>query len=270
MTLTLLLMGLALQAAPEATPDDEEMSALNEHHRHHHGGMTQFVEMSLDTLGEEATKHAQVVKQQEALHACVESVEDEEEHVLTALAEGVAAGAVDAAKIDAAVAQLVKAANVTHPCVVGPLNTVHQLLSPLERLELGEKVRAHWEVWRHVNVELANDSREAAGGLASVARELKVSPEQTAKMAAALKALPVVKFDADAAQAQIVGFAKAFGKEAFDAASTSTHSTAVLSEHAAMRMAKFYATIAPMLTPEQRATLAAHLKEHGTHHAESP
>src|SRR5262249_54199410 len=84
--------------------DDEAMSALNEHHRHHHhGGITQFVEMSLDTLGEDAAKHAQVEKLQEALHECMEPVEDEEERVLLALADGVGSGTVDAAKVDAAV-----------------------------------------------------------------------------------------------------------------------------------------------------------------------
>jgi Spy/CpxP family protein refolding chaperone len=267
MTPSLLILSLALAGAPEST-DDEAMSALNEHHRHHHhGGITQFVEMSLDTLGEEEAKHTQVVKVQEALHECMEPVEDEEEHVLEALAGGMSSGTVETAKVDAAIKQLVAAANKVQPCVAAPLGTLHKLLSPLERLELGEKVRAHWEVWRHVNVELAQDARDANGGLASVTRELNATPAQVEKMAAALKALAAAKFDAEATQGQIVAFTKAFNKETFDAGTVSTHSTAVLSEHAAVRMATFYETIAPMLTPEQRATLAAHLKEHATHHA---
>jgi Spy/CpxP family protein refolding chaperone len=269
MTLSLTVMlSLALSAEPQVPADDEEMSALNEHHRHHHhGGISQFVEMSLDTLGEDPSKHAQVEKVQNALHECMEPVEDEEERVLGALSDGVAAGNVEAAKVDAAVKKLVSAGEAIHPCVAGPLNTLHQLLSPLERLELGEKVRAHWEVWRHVNVDLTPDARDAAGGLASVTRELNATPAQADKMAAALKALAPVKFDADAVQTQMVAFAKAFNKEAFDAGTVTTHSTASLSEHAAVRMATFYETIAPMLTPEQRATLAGHLKEHANHHA---
>jgi Spy/CpxP family protein refolding chaperone len=262
-----VVLSLALSAEPQAPADDEEMSALNEHHRHHHhGGITQFVEMSLDTLGEDASKHAQVEKVQEALHGCMEPVEDEEEGVLGALADGVAAGNVDAPKVDAAVKKLVGAGDAIHSCVAGPLNTLHQLLSPLERLELGEKVRAHWEVWRHVNVDLTPDARDAAGALGSVTRELNLSPAQADKMAAALKALAPVKFDADTTQTQVVAFAKAFNKEAFDAGTVTTHSTSNLSEHAAMRMAMFYETIAPMVTPEQRTTLSGHLKEHANHH----
>jgi hypothetical protein len=254
-----------------ATADDEMMSALNEHHRHHHhGGITQFVEMSLDTLGEEQGKHAQVEKVQEALHECMEPVEDQEETVLAALAEGVEKGEVNVAKVDAAIGKLTAAANAVHPCVAGPLNTLHGLLSPLERAELTEKVRAHWEVWRHVNVELPLDSRDSAGGLASVERELAVTPAQADKMAAALKAKPAGKLDTAIAQQHILSFVKAFKAETFDATSVSTHSTAELSTFSAMRMATFYETIVPMLTAEQRSTLVAHLREHATHHPGSP
>jgi Spy/CpxP family protein refolding chaperone len=266
MTTTLTVLVAVLFTADP--PDDEAMSAVNDHHRHHHhGGITQFVEMGLDTLGEEQSKHAQVEKVQETLHECTEPVEDEEEHVLTSLSDGVASGTVDAAKVDAAVKQLGKAAEGAHGCVGAPLNTLHALLSPLERLELGEKVRAHYEVWHHVNVELAQDAKDANSGLASVSRELSATPAQVEKMAAALKALKPLTFDGAAARSQVAAFAKAFGKDSFDASAVTTHTTALLSEHAAMRMAQFYETIVPMLTPEQRATLAAHLKEHATHHA---
>jgi Spy/CpxP family protein refolding chaperone len=262
-----LPLALALAAQLNAAADDEQMSALNEHARHHHhGGITQFVEMSLDTLGEEQAKHAEVDKVQEALHGCMEPVEDEEEKVLAALAEGVTAGNVDAKKVDAAIEKLSAAANAIHKCVAAPLNQLHTLLSPLERLELGEKVRAHYEVWHHVNVELAQDSRDDNGGLASVSRELKVTPAQADKMAAALKALAAPKFDAEGTQSKVVAFAKAFAKDKFDAAPVNEHTTAVLSTHATMRMATFYETITPMLTPEQRTTLAAHLAEHAAHH----
>jgi Spy/CpxP family protein refolding chaperone len=263
----ILPLALALAAQLNAGADDEQMSALNEHHRHHHhGGITQFVEMSLDTLGEEESKHAQVDKVQEALHACMEPVEDEEEKVLAALAEGVTAGTVDTKKVDAAIEKLTSAGLQVHKCVAAPLNQLHTLLSPLERTELGEKVRAHYEVWHHVNVELAQDSRDANSGLASVTRELNVTPAQADRMAAALKALTPGKFDAAGTQEKVVAFAKAFAKEKFDAAPVNEHTTADLSAHATVRMATFYETITPMLTPEQRTTLAAHLAEHAAHH----
>lgn len=264
--MSLLSLVLILTAA-----DDDAMSALNEHHRHHHhGGISQFVEMSLDTLGEEDSKHAQVEKAQGALHECMEPVEDQEEAVLAALAEGIEKNEVNVARVDAAIGKLTAAANLIHPCVAGPLNTLHAALSPLERAELTEKVRAHWEVWKHVNVELPLDSRDAAGGLASVQRELNVSADQAEKMAAALKSKTAGKLDTAIAQQHILSFVKAFKSEAFDATSVSTHSTAELSTFSAVRMATFYETILPMLTAEQRSTLVAHLREHATHHPGSP
>lgn len=76
------------------------------------------------------------------------------------------------------------------------------------------------------------------------------------------------QLDADQLAGQVRRFATAFAEKSFDATSITTTTTATLSTHGAKRMAIFYETVAPLLTPEQRTTLAAHLREHAMHHSD--
>ncbi len=112
---------------------------LQEHHQHHHlGGVTQFIAMSLDTLGVDDAKRAQVEKIQSSLYACMAPAGEVQNKVLLTLADGVAAGAVDTAKVDATIAQLKSSSNV-HECSIDALNQLHALLSPAERTALVEQ-----------------------------------------------------------------------------------------------------------------------------------
>jgi len=241
---------------------------LQEHHRHHqHGGITQFVELGLDTLGEDEARREPVERLQDALHDCMDPVEAEEEKVLRLIADGVAAGAVDAAKVKTAIEQVDVAANSIHPCVAGPLNELHKTLAPLERVELGHKVRAHWVVWRKENHDEDPSQRAPGGRLADLAKELSLSPTQVEQLSAALKAaFAGQRFDASRVQQQVEAFVTAFAGDTFDASRVTTNSTAYLTSQAMTRSALFYQTIAPLLKPEQCALLAAHLREHATHH----
>jgi Spy/CpxP family protein refolding chaperone len=267
--LALFAAGLARADGPE---DDAPSADLREHHRHHqHGGITQFIEMSLDTLGEDEAKRPEVEKIQQALHGCMEPVEEGERKVLLSIADGVAAGAVDRAKVEAGVAELSKSGESIHDCAGTALNQLHALLSPAERASVAEKVKAHWDVWREVNHDAVPGGREKTGRLAALAKELSLSPEQVEKMAPALQAAGVDSahtFDPNQVKAQIQAFNLAFASNAFDAKAVVTHTTSSLTTHGTMRMARFYETITPLLTPEQRTTLAAHLREHADHHPE--
>jgi Spy/CpxP family protein refolding chaperone len=270
-----LMIGLGLSLNParaESPPADTAIAELNEHHRHHqHGGITQFIELSLDTLGEDEARRPQVEKLQSDLHECMEPVEENEKALLLVIATGVAAGSVDAAKVKAGIEQLNSSAGSIHPCVAGLLNQLHAVLLPQERAELGDKVRAHWAVWRQVNHDAEPGGREPGGRLADLARELKLSPDQLEKMSAALHAafagVAAGAFDPERVQRQVQAFATAFVGDAFDANSVTTNSTAYLTGHGTTRMALFYQTITAQLTSEQRTTLAAHLREHADHHA---
>jgi hypothetical protein len=197
----------------------------------------------------------------------MDPAEAEEEKVLRLIADGVAAGAVDAAKVKAGIEQLNTAASAIHPCVAGPLNELHKALAPLERAELGEKVRAHWAVWRQANHDEDPAQHSAGSRLAELAKELSLAAEQVEQLSAALKvAFSGRTFDAERVQKQVQAFATVFAGNTFDATSVTTNSTAYLTSQGMTRMALFYQTVSPLLKPEQRATLAAHLREHATHH----
>jgi len=266
-------VGLSLNAAhadPPMDDDDAPSAELREHHRHHqHGGITQFIEMSLDTLGEDEAKRPQVEKIQGELHACMEPMEESEKAVLLTIADGVAAGAVDGAKVNAGIAQLTAAGGGIHDCVWKSLNELHAVLSPVERASLVDKVEAHWAVWKHVNHEAAPGGREKGGRLAELARELGLTPAQLDKMAPALKTALVSlegKFDPEPVRASVGAFGKAFISDAFDAQPVTSNTTSALTTHGTQRMALFYETLTPLLTPEQRVTLASHLRQHASHH----
>jgi Spy/CpxP family protein refolding chaperone len=258
----------AAAADDKSTGDPIAIAELHEHHRHHHlGGVTQFVAMSLDTLGGEEAKHAQIDKIQDSLYACMAPVEEIQNKVLLALADGVAAGTVDKAKIDAIIAQLDSAPNV-HVCSAEPINQLHALLSPAERAALAHKVEAHWEVWQKANHDAAGHDREPQSQLSEATRELNLTPDQVEKVSAAMQtALAGIasKFDHNRAGSHREAFIKGFPGESFDAKATAATGDTHVATHGTTRMALFYETLAPLLTPTQRTTLAEHLREHASH-----
>ncbi|HTP29323.1 MAG TPA: hypothetical protein VMK12_27125 [Anaeromyxobacteraceae bacterium] len=256
----------ATNAAPSA--DDRASAELKEHDWHHHrGGVTQFIAMSLDTLGADDAKRPQIEKVQSDLHACMGPSGRIERDLHLTLADGIAVGAIDVAKVDALIERLDGTAATVHDCSVNALNQLHAILSPAERSELAEKVKAHWQVWRHVNHEARAGGRERGGRLAELARELDLTPTQVDKISADLQASPARpsgKFDPGEAEAHVQAFAAAFAADSFDAGSV-TPANVHLALHGARRMAHFYETVSPELTAEQRTTLARHLREHATH-----
>jgi hypothetical protein len=199
----------------------------------------------------------------------MEPVEDTKEAVLNALADGGAAGAVDAPKVDAAIAKLESTGASLHECVAGPLNQLHATLAPLERRELADKVIAHWTVWKRVNHEAEAGGREEGGRLAVLAKDLGLKPEQLEKLSPALHTAisgHAAKLEPAPIHDAVNAFAKAFVADAFDAKAVASKTTATLASHSAKRMELFYETVTPVLTAEQRTTLAGHLREHAKHH----
>jgi Spy/CpxP family protein refolding chaperone len=246
---------------------DQAAAELREHHRHHHhGGITDFIAMSLDTLGADESKRPKIEKLQRELHVCLAPAGKAEKKVLRAIAAGVAAGSIDAAKVDAAIGGLEAAASDAKPCSVKTLNKLHALLSPTERQALVDKVQAHYAVWRQVNHEAEAGGKEQGGALAELAKELSLTPEQVDKLSGQLHdALPAVKFDPAKAEEHLQAFSDAFVAETFDAKTITANANGALAAHGAKRMAAFYETVTPALTAEQRKTLAAHLREHSGH-----
>jgi Spy/CpxP family protein refolding chaperone len=255
------------QSAPPA--EDQWTAELKEHHRHHHhGGVAQFIAMSLDTLGADDAKRPQIEKLQDDLHKCMAPAHEAENKVTLALADGIAAGSIDKAKVDSGITQLAAAASAVHDCSAATLNQLHAILSPAERAELVEKVKAHWEVWRQVNHDAEAGGREKGGRLAEFSEELGLTPDQVEKMSAALHTAlggEAGKFDKQKAQAHVDAFAAAFVADPFDAKTITANANGHLATHGATRMALFLETVTPLLTPDQRTKLAEHLRERASH-----
>ena len=262
------------QSSPsQATPisvapaEDKEASGLMDYHRHHHhGGVTQFVEMGLDTLGEDDAKRPEIEKLQSDLQARMASTRAAEKDLLLTLASGVAAGAIDRAAVDASLAKLTAASEAAHGASLDTLNKLHAILSPAERAALVDKVEAHWEVWRQVNHDEAPGGKQRGGRLAELTEELSLTPDQVDKIAAsypkALAGRPG-RLDPKKGNNYVSSFATAFAADSFDAKSLTSRVNPQLAGHGATRMALFYEIAAPVLTPEQRTKLAEDLREYG-------
>jgi Spy/CpxP family protein refolding chaperone len=246
--------------------DDAVNEALRDYHRHHHGGLTTFISMAIDTLGLDEAKRAQVAAIQSDLRAKTAPAEDSEHELLSVIADGVAAGKIDTAKVDAAVEKSAAASAGIHAASADALTRLHDALSPAERAALVDKVKAHWEVWHKVNVEEKAGNKEKGGRLAKLTELLALTPDQVDKIDSALSTEVAVtpKNDPKAADAHVQAFATAFLADKFDAKSLAPAATASaghVARHGGARLARFYEAVTPVLTPAQRTTLAADLRE---------
>ncbi len=175
--------------------DDDVAEGLMEHHRnHHHGGVTLFIAMSLDTLGVSPEQEAAVERIRKDLHAKMEPARAAEQSVMATLADGLAAGTIDTAKVDAAVGQTTAAAAASHDASADALNELHSVLTSAQRGALVDKVEAHWAVWQKANAEETATARPEGGHLATLAADLALTEDQVdkirANLAEGMKAVP--------------------------------------------------------------------------------
>jgi Spy/CpxP family protein refolding chaperone len=250
-------------AAPESTAEaDEAGRNLRRHHRHHHhGGVAMFIHMAIDTLGLPADKKAAVEKIQADLHAKMAPSREAGRNVLSVIADGVAAGTLDDGKLKAALAKQATASDGVHAATIDALNKLHDALSPEERSALVEKVKAHVEVWKKTQDE-EHGSKDKEGHLGRITEELSLTPDEVEKISAALKKDAPPKADHAALDAHIKAFETAFMADKFDAKTLTTANAA--NAHVSKgteRMVRFYKIVTPLLTPDQRTKLAAHLHE---------
>jgi Spy/CpxP family protein refolding chaperone len=247
--------------------DDSVNESLRDYHRHHHGGLTTFISMAVDTLGLDEAKRVSVAKIQSDLRAKTAPARSAESDLLAAIADGIAAGKIDATKVSAAVERQATAAAGIHAATVDALTQLHDVLSPAERAALVDKVKAHSDVWHKVNVDEKAGSKDDKGGhLAKLTKLLGLAPDQVDKISAALAAdAPVTaKNDPKAEDAHVQAFATAFLADKFDAKALAAPATAAAghaARHGGARLARFYGAVAPVLTPPQRTTLAAQIRE---------
>jgi len=256
-------------AADEVT-DVQLEAGLRDHHRHQHrGGVTQFVAMGLDTVGPSDAARPVVERVQRDLYACMVATGDLRRELDLTIAEGVAAGAVDLAKVDGLIGRLDVTAAGVRDCSVVAMNQLHSALSTPERAELVDKVEANLEVWGQVNSDEDAAGRGAGGRLGALALELSLTPDQVDRAAAALHLAlsgQSGRFDRAKVDADVQAFAVAFEADSIDASTTLTYANPRLTSHGAQRSAIFYETVTPLLTAGQRTTLAEHLRARAAPH----
>jgi Spy/CpxP family protein refolding chaperone len=243
-----------------------------EHHRQHHqGGVMSFIEMSLDTLGVSPEQHAALEKIQADLQAHLKPAQAADARFLAALADGIAAGAIDKAKADAAVGAMEAASANAHSASVAALNQLHAVLTPEQRGALVDKVRAHWEVWQQANaVEGEPAEAPKRGRVDALTQDLDLTADQVAKIRASLTSTKHVKhFDPAKVEAHLRAFETSFAGNTFDAKSlpAGKDANAAMTGWAAERTARFFEVVAPVITPEQRTKLAGHLRAHAKSNA---
>ncbi|HEY1697059.1 MAG TPA: hypothetical protein VGG39_33095 [Polyangiaceae bacterium] len=250
-----------------APGEDEAADELRDYHRHHHmGGVTMFITMSLDTIGVDASKKAQITKIQADLDGKMQPARDAEHALLGVLADGVAAGTIDTAKVDAAVAKLGTASAGLHAATTDAIGQLHDALSAQERQALVDKVRAHWEVWQKVNTDEKAGSKEKGTRLDHLAKRLDLTSDQVDKISKALATdtPPTAQNDPKPVDAHIQAFSAAFLADKWDPkplAATNTSSAGHAARWGGARMVRFFEAVTPVLTPDQRTKLAAHLRE---------
>ena len=263
-TTTTPTSGSGVAEAGQAGDDTGEASEeLAEHHRHHHhGGFAMFVAMSLETLNVDDAQRDAIVKIQADMHAKMQAAHDAEKDVLLALADGVAAGSVDQAKLDPAIAKLSAASADVSVGVAGSLQALHDTLTPPQRQALVDKVEAHLSVWHK-----SNDGK--GGHLARLAKDLGLSPDQVEKIRGnfdtANAAAP--KYDPAEATEHMKVFAESFTADHFDAAAL-TAGRAVNGHMATFgmnRTVNLYKAAAPLLSPDQRTKAAESIRQHANY-----
>ena len=261
-------VGSAAAADSGSAVEDEAVNEeLRDYHRHHHhGGVTMFISMAIDTLGLDPAKKVQIEKIQNDLHTKMAPARDAEHDLLSTIADGVAMGKIDTVKVDAAVGKVATASAGIHMATTDALTQLHDALAPVERAALVDKVNAHWEVWHKGNADEKAGSKEKGTHLANLTALLNLTPDQVDTIIKALSAEgPVTpQTDPKVVEAYIQAFATAFVADKFDVKSLATTATAAaghVARHGGARLARFYEAVTPVLTPEQRAKLAAQLKE---------
>jgi Spy/CpxP family protein refolding chaperone len=264
-------------AAARASDVDDVADALMEHHRHHHhGGVTLMIALSLDTLGISSEQRTAVEKIRRDLHARMELARAAEQGLVATLADGVAAANLDAAAVDAAIAQVTAAATSVHDASTDVLNELHAALTPPERAALVDKVEAHWAVWQKANAEEqtakaegSNPANPERGRLALLATDLGLTQDQIDKIRASLgermKAVP--RLDPQEISTYLRSFGDAFRGDKFDAKvfTRANDANAHLAGWGAAHLAHFIEAVSPVLTPDQRAEFAQRLREHSVH-----
>jgi Spy/CpxP family protein refolding chaperone len=244
-----------------------ELAEGEEHREHHHGGVMMLVAMSLKELDLSPDQRATIEKIRTDLLGKMEPARAAGKDLSNTLADGVAAGAVDRAKADAAIEKLAAQAQGVHDATLDALNQLHAALNAQQRGALIDAIQAHWEKWKEAQgKDEQDDKQHHSGHLLALAKELGLSRDQAEKIKAnfrdQMKSNPQDHQHKEV-QEHMQAFGAAFKGDAFDAKAVKTGAAAGahMARWGATRMARFLEAAAPVLTPEQRTRLAQSIRD---------
>jgi Spy/CpxP family protein refolding chaperone len=254
-----------------------EQAEGEEHRRGHGGGVVMLVAMSLRDLDLSPDQKAAVEKIRADMIAKTEPMRAAAKDVANTLADGVAAGAVDRSKADAAIDKLVAQAQTIHDASIDAMNRLHAALNATQRAALVDKMQEHFEKWKEANGHEEQDGQpHRSGHLLALAKDVGLSQDQATKIKASFHdMLKANAPDGGGGQANVQdhqhkevtdhlqAFATAFKADNFDAHSLGTANAANghMARWGATRMARFLEAAAPVLTPDQRTKLAQMIRD---------
>jgi Spy/CpxP family protein refolding chaperone len=248
-------------AAPAAPPAAEK-------HPHHGRGMAQLFVASLAKLDLKGEQKAAVdaavadLEQQGAQHG------DAGKQLVGDIADGVIAGKIDHAKTDADIKKLVDAVTATKAGVQDAVNKLHKALDPTQRKKLVEEMRARGEEMHAKGEQKTEEDPAHEAHMKMLSETLGLSPDQVEKVKAKTKGIMktqmvAMKANMGAMQKHMKAIGDAFETDKFDAkkAGVGEHAGDMAKTMAKHRIA-FVEAVLSVLTPEQRAKFAEHLRTH--------
>jgi len=256
--------------APTAPPASPELAEGSEHRERHHGGVQMLVLMSLKDLDLSADQRASIEKIRSDLVVKMQPARDAGQALSTTLADGVAAGAVDRAKVNVAIDKLVAQVQALHEAAASALDDLHAALNKEQRAKLVDAMKSHWDKWKEAHGrDEADDKEHHAGHLATLVRQLGLTKEEAEKIKAsfhgAMKKAPQEHVHKEV-QEHLEALATAFKADKFEAKTLKGGKAANghLARWGATRMARFLEAAAPVLTAEQRTKLAQMIRDRST------
>jgi Spy/CpxP family protein refolding chaperone len=238
-----------------------ETSDADEHRRAHHGGVGMLIGMSVRDLDLSADQKVAVEKIRADMQPKLEPLRAAARDLSTLLADGVAAGSVDKAKVDKAIDKLVAQTKTMQAASSEALGKLHAVLTPAQRAALVDKVGENWEKWKASHGQDEKDEKEhKSGHLLALVHDLGLTQEEAQKIKAAFQAkMKPAPQDHEHKEVQehLQKFGVAFKAEKFDPKTVSSEKAdSHMARWGATRRAMFLEAAAPVLTPDQRTKLA--------------
>jgi Spy/CpxP family protein refolding chaperone len=193
---------------------------------------------------------------------------DAGKQLVTDIADGVAAGKVDRAKTDADIKKLADAVSASKGGVQEAVNKLHKALTPEQRKKLVEEMRARGEEMRQKHAENPDEDPAHEARMKMLSESLGLSAEQVEKIKTKTKVvlkaqMGTMKANMGTMQKHMKAIGDSFETDKFDAKKVGVGERA---SEMAKTMAKnriaFVEAVLAVLTPEQRAKFAEHVRSH--------